>query len=142
MIVRKFRHEDLNQVVVLATLSLNEEYQPSFFLTVWQASPHGFIVAEDNTIAGFILGALTDTHTLRILMLCVEESRRGKGVGTALINAFIKGFPKTERIFLEVKVHNKTAIKFYEKLGFRITDFLPHFYNDGTDGFLMEKRLI
>lgn len=142
MIMRKFRYEDLNQVAELANFSLNEVYQPSFFLTIWEASPHGFIVAEDTTIAGFILGALTDTHTLRILMLCVEESKRGKGVGTALISALIEEFPKAERIFLEVKVRNKTAIKFYERIGFRITDFLPNFYNDGTDGFLMERGLI
>ncbi len=141
MIVREFRYEDLNSVAELAHSSLNEIYPSNFFLTIWEASPRGFIVAEDNTIVGFILGALTDTRSLRILMVCVEESKRGKGVGTALLNAFIKKFPKAERIYLEVKVNNKEAIKFYERLGFRTIDFLPNFYNDGTDGYLMEKRL-
>jgi len=141
MIIRKFRYEDLEQVIRIAYSSLDDHYTPDFFLTLWEASPHGFIVAEEENILGFILGVLTDVHSLRILMLCVDEAHRRKGVGTALINAFIKKFPKVGRVYLEVKITNRVAIKFYEKLGFHIVDFLPHFYTDGTDGYLMEKRL-
>ncbi len=141
MIIRKFQYEDLESVMRLAYSSLDEEYSPDFFLTIWEASPNGFMVAEEEGIVGFILGVLTDTHSLRILMLCIEKSRRRRGIGTALIKALIQNFPRAGRIYLEVKVGNKGAIKFYEKLGFRIIDILPHFYNDGTDGYLMEKRL-
>ncbi|KAA0003724.1 MAG: GNAT family N-acetyltransferase [Thermoplasmata archaeon] len=141
MIIRKFRYEDLESVTMLAYSSLEEGYTPDFFLTLWETSPNGFIIAEEERVVGFILGVLTDIHSLRILMLCVEKAKRRKGVGTALIKALIQNFPRVERVYLEVKVNNKGAIKFYEKLGFRIIDFLPHFYNDGTDGYLMEKRL-
>lgn len=141
MIIRKFRYEDLESVAMLAYSSFDEGYTPDFFLTIWDASPNGFIVAEEEKIVGFILGVLTDIRSLRILMLCVEESKRRMGIGTALIKAILQNFPRVERVYLEVKVNNKGAIKFYEKLGFRIVDILPHFYTDGTDGYLMEKKL-
>ena len=143
MIVRAFRYEDLSAVSGLAYSYLDEHYSPDFFLTIWEASPRGFIVAEEKEeIVGFILGVMTDTYSLRILMVCMQKSMRGQGIGSALVDSFIANFPRAKTVSLEVKVNNMRAINFYERNGFYITSFLPHFYNDGTDGYLMEKRLL
>ncbi len=141
MAVRKFRYEDLEEVLEISSSSLQEKYTLDFFLYLWQLSPEGFLVAEKNgKVVGFILALQPCKDELRILMLAVDKNFRRHGIGSALLKELLLRFP-VRRVYLEVRTDNVEAIKFYEKHGFRIKEKIANFYTDGSPAFLMEKVL-
>ena len=74
-----------------------------------------------------------------------EESMRGKGIGTELMNQLADyGFNqlKKKKLILNVYSWNLGAIKCYEKVGFRRTDKSPTFITVGSEkweAIAMEK---
>ncbi|MEA2054245.1 MAG: ribosomal protein S18-alanine N-acetyltransferase [Candidatus Thermoplasmatota archaeon] len=143
MIIREFVCNDIQQVIKISYNSLKEYYSPDFFINVWQVSPNGFLVAEEGgKVIGFVLSVMAGASTLRILMVCVRKGYRGKGIGSTLLNQITRKFENLKKVYLEVKVTNKKAIKLYKKHGFVIKEILHDFYPDGTDGYLMEKSLL
>ena len=142
MAVRNFEYKDLEEVWEIAKEALEEIYTMDFLLYLWQINPDGFLVAEKNgKIVGFILSAKQSKDELRILMLAVKKEYRGQGIGSMLLKELLLKFPEVRRIYLEVKVENKKAIKFYKKHGFKIKEKIKDFYTDGSSAYLMEKIL-
>jgi len=142
MAVRNFEYKDLEAVWEIARDALEENYTMDFLLYLWQINPNGFLVAEKNgKIVGFILSAKQSKEELRILMLAVKKEYRGQGIGSMLLKELLLRFPEVRRIYLEVKVGNKKAIKFYKKHGFKIKEKIKDFYTDGSSAYLMEKIL-
>jgi len=79
----------------------------------------------------------------RLYSLASQPESRGKGVGTALVEA-TEAAAKQRRcttLRLEVRTDNASAIKLYERLGYRCIASLPGYYQDGADGWRYEKRL-
>jgi len=131
-------------VIKIASETLTEQYNPSLFNYFYETYPQGFIVAEKaHKIIGFIIGLKTYTNTARILMLSVSKPYRRQKIGSALLKQFIKQISKEDikNITLEVRTENHRAIKFYEKHGFKITNKIPKFYQNGKDAYVMEKKL-
>lgn len=98
-----------------------------------------FLVAEE---AGKLIGqgiALIRQHrkgsTGRIYSLAVSPSSRGRGVGQRLLRCLIDalGARGVTRIYLEVERSNTSAIRLYEKNGFRTIGSLPDYYGLGRD---------
>lgn len=143
MMIREFEYGDIQHIMEIAYYSLEDYYSPDFFISIWQVSPEGFLVAEEGgEIVGFVLGVISDAATLRILMICVKREYRRMGIGSALLKGIVNRFEGLRKIHLEVKVTNTDAIRLYRKHGFTIKRELPDFYPDGTDGYLMEKLLM
>lgn len=140
MEIRKFRYEDIESVYKIAEESLKEEYTMDLFLHLWELNPDGFLVAEKNSIViGFVTAIKTGSSELRILLLAVDKKHRGRGIGSSLLKHLIMNFPEVRRLYLETRVDNKEAIKFYEIHGFKIKGKLKDFYTDGSEAYLMEK---
>lgn len=87
-----------------------------------------FLAEENGKIVGFIGGNIEKKNKFyktrrigAIYDLFVEEKYRGKGIGTKLIKKFILWLKanKIKLIELDVSPKNKTAIKLYERLGFK-----------------------
>lgn len=100
-----------------------------------------------NEVAGFVVMRLitkTDKDypaTFEILNIAVKENYRKIGVGTLLIQSTTdiakQNSPATIR--LEVRSSNKTAIRFYEKRGFKPEHLRRNFYsNPVEDGIVMK----
>lgn len=87
-----------------------------------------FVAADGETVAGYCFcvlkdyrgsGVQTDRVEVYIDDLCVDESRRGGGVATALyrhVTDYAKGLG-CAFISLNVWCGNESAMKFYEKMG-------------------------
>jgi len=87
-----------------------------------------FVAADGETVAGYCFcvlkdyrgsGVQTDRVEVYIDDLCVDESRRGSGVATALyrhVTDYAKGLG-CAFISLNVWCGNEGAMKFYEKMG-------------------------
>jgi ribosomal protein S18 acetylase RimI-like enzyme len=142
---RKLCSKDLARVMQISANSLTERYDLSTFVELLRLSPDLCLVEENmiGKVIGFIIGIKTSFDRGRILILAVDEPYRWRGVGSKLLNKCIE-LMKQRRlkvVTLEVRVNNKEAINFYLKRGFKIKELLPCFYSDGTDGYLMERKL-
>jgi ribosomal protein S18 acetylase RimI-like enzyme len=83
---------------------------------------------------------------LYILALCVFESYRRGGVAVQLYEDAIKrckaNHPEVKGVYIHTPENNIGAIKFYEKLGFSITNRMTDYYHtlDHNNGVTLEIR--
>jgi ribosomal-protein-alanine N-acetyltransferase len=144
LVIKPFSHSDLNDIVALTRISLGENYTHTLYHNISENWPTGFLVAQDSGhIIGFIAGVLADNQSARILMLAVREGWRCRGIGTALLNAFMRecGLKGLKAVHLEVRKSNVIAIRFYSRFGFQMINVLPRYYADGEDGYQMWRSL-
>ncbi len=78
---------------------------------------------------------------LNIQKIAVLEDYRNCGVASKLLEKVFEYKSKQElnKVFLEVDVNNKTAIKFYEKFGFKTISRRENYYKNGDACFVMLK---
>lgn len=83
------------------------------------------------------------TSLARIYSLAVHPGERGKGHARQLILTMENSARKHSALFirLEVADDNPGAQKLYQSLGYEPIRRLRHYYEDGNDGYRMEKRL-
>lgn len=94
---------------------------------------------EDEKVYSFALFLhLRSENKLHLLKLVTAESSKRKGMARSVID-FVQSKYKPEAIYLEVKSSNLVAIKFYEKLGFKVLNQVKSFYRDGTNAFTMQR---
>lgn len=88
-----------------------------------------FLVAEESDIVGYIGMYLTPPEG-EITNVAVAETCRGRGVGGRLVGAMQAEAAKrgVDRIYLEVRFGNATAIHVYESAGFREIGVRRGFY--------------
>jgi ribosomal protein S18 acetylase RimI-like enzyme len=113
------------------------------------ASNHFFLAKVDKEIAGYLklstaASAELAGEVLEISRIYVAKEKLGLGVGRALMEFAIAfaGRKSKKIIFLGVWEHNKKAILFYKKFGFR--KFGEHVFMVGKDAqidWLMKKEL-
>jgi ribosomal-protein-alanine N-acetyltransferase len=142
--IRQVQPDDMFAAIKIAYTVLPERYNPTIFNYFYETFPAGFLIAEHyHKIIGFIAGTKTSKHTAKIHMLAVTEKHRRHHIGTTLTNQFLTILKNHQinQVELEVKTTNTTAITFYQKLDFKITDHLHHFYQDGDDAYIMKKTL-
>ncbi len=140
--IRKFREEDLLDVLNIANESLTENYIPELFLDIHRTWPEGFLVAVAKDVVGFIAGIKQRTEA-RILLLAVGREFRNMGIGSALMRRFIT-ICKSEGMLsvrLEVRTKNLRAIEFYKKFGFNIISYVPNYYTNGDDAYIMWREI-
>lgn len=100
-------------------------------------------VAElDGRVIGWAVGLVRQhrrSRSGRLYAVAVHPSARGRHVGRLLVEATIDALKAkgVERIYLEVRNDNATAIALYEKLGFLQTRSLPGYYGVDRDGLRM-----
>ncbi|MGA1819819.1 MAG: GNAT family N-acetyltransferase [Thermoplasmatota archaeon] len=133
---------DLEAVRRLASSRLREDYTLELFQHLYENQSGCFLTAKAGTsLIGFIVGVPMDGSTLRILMLAVRTSWSKKGVGSMLMGSAeaYASHRKMSSVLLEVGTNNDEGIRFYTKLGYRITGLISEYYNDRTDAFVMRK---
>lgn len=101
------------------------------------------LVAEDPTgaIMGFILARKERRPWGHIITIDVLPEYRKQSVGSRLLAAAEARLwaAGVSTIYLETAIDNTTAIRFYEKFGYRITRRIPRYYQGKLDAYLMCK---
>lgn len=79
----------------------------------------------------------------RLYALAVDPSRRGLGLGRLLAEETLRSLSSqgVQRVFLEVRAANASAIALYRRLGFLPLRELPDYYGPGVDGLRMVLRI-
>ena len=144
MRIRPFVPNDIPAVASIVREALRENYPTSLYLDIHRWWRDGFLVADlDGHPVGFLASVITADGQARILMFAVSAGFRRRGVGRAMMDAFLQACAMRglKRIELEVRVSNTEAIAFYRRYGFEIAGALPRFYTDGEDGYKMLRHL-
>ena len=141
--VRPFSPQDLPPVSAIVRDALRENYPTSLYLDIHRWWRDGFLVAEEgSSVVGFLAAVVSAPQLARVLMLAVYGTWRRRGIGSALMDAFLKecAMRGIHGVELEVRKSNDSAIRFYTRYGFEITNLLPKFYTDGEDGYKMRRH--
>ncbi len=138
-ITRRAGGADVPGMYRVYNTNLDDYFAPEnieFFMMQW---PRGQFVAEAITggIVGSLSSYLLEPTVATITLLAVDAPYRGRGAGSALLDAFIPTCigSGVSRIQLETRVTNSGAIRFYERKGFTISGMIPKLYSDGGDAY-------
>ena len=102
----------------------------------------GALAEEDGRPVGYVCG-FTLFEDGELFKIAVLQDCRGKGIGGLLLDAFIKQTVNkgAEKIFLEVRVSNQSALGLYNSRGFEKTRIRKRYYPDGEDALEMKLDL-
>jgi ribosomal-protein-alanine N-acetyltransferase len=143
--LRGFWPKDVPFVAEIVADALHEHYDPSLYQALSQQWPDGFLIAvdSDDRPLAFLLGVSQVEGEARVLMFAVDRHHRLRGVGTHLMETFLERarVARMRRVTLEVRVSNATAIRFYTRFRFGVTDLLRGYYSDGENGYQMARDL-
>ena len=119
-------------------------YDVETFVAAHLAPSAMVVVAEiKKSIAGFIIAIADWDATGVIITIDVAEESQRKGVGAKLMLAAHERLRELSsvKVILQVAVENKSAIAFYEKLGYKTTGTIKGYYAGAEDAYTMELRL-
>ncbi len=140
MIIRPMEPEDTDSVVQIEKDSFSQPWSRQGFLDALKLTENILLVAEEDgeilgyqcTYVSFDEGELTN--------IAVKRTARGQGVGKHLIKKLQETAVESgvERIVLEARVTNDTAIALYEKMGFINLGIRKNLYEHPVeDGIIM-----
>ena len=138
--IRKATVEDINKIGEIGLLikeDFNNKYDIKNFINYNYAVI--YVYEENSNIVGFIQ---LEEHfeILDLINIAVAKEYQGKNIGTKLIEYAISN-TKAEKIMLEVRESNISAIKLYEKTNFKEINRRKKYYGD-EDAIIMERNLI
>ena len=90
------------------------------------------LLYEENEVVGY--GHLDNEKNKTWFGIVLKEGKKGKGYGKMIMNYLLKYYQNNMEypLYLTVDIKNKTALKFFEKSGFRIENKI------NTKSFLMK----
>jgi len=93
---------------------------------------------EEDKMLGCCLLTRVDDNRVRLRQMAVQNNLQGKGIGASMLN-FAENIAR-DAGYKNVVMHaRKTALHFYEKLGYKITS--DEFEEITIPHYLMEKKL-
>lgn len=138
--VRSMQIEDTEAVSVLEAAIFSQPWSKKGFEDALNMENTIFLVAEyEGEIAGYI-GMYLSLDEGEITNVAAAPGMRRMGVGNTLICSAIKAALENgiTRIILEVRVSNETAIRLYERNGFKICGTRKGFYEfPKEDAYIM-----
>ncbi len=135
MAIRKFRIDDLQEIMEIESLAFPKSPYPEEVFIYYALQPDvDFLVYEiGEKLVGYIIFQ-SDGH---VVSIAVHPQWRKKRIGTELMKKVFEETGGKARI--EVRVSNKIAIEFYKKLGFVVQERIKNYYGN-EDALVMIKH--
>lgn len=138
--IRRMRTEDVDAVAQLEQAIFAQPWSRRGFLDAIQMEQTVFLVAEeDGEIRGYI-GMYVSIDEGEITNVAVDAGQRCRGIGETMLRHMLQEAKKRAiaRIVLEVRVSNESAIRLYERNGFRMLGIRKGFYElPREDAYIM-----
>ncbi|HWC95202.1 MAG TPA: ribosomal protein S18-alanine N-acetyltransferase [Candidatus Sulfopaludibacter sp.] len=132
-IIRRGRDEDFGQIAEIQAASPEGAH--------WEVAGYAaydlWVADWDNRVAGFLATRQVAEGEGEILNLAVCPEFRRKGLGKALLTAYLEQHPGL--IFLEVRESNLAARKLYKSIGFKEIGVRPAYYDDPSEAAIVLK---
>jgi len=144
--LREARLDDLDVLVRLEEESFDTDRlsRRSFRRFLQSDSDHLLVAETEAGVAGYILLLKhRGTRLARLYSICVDRGARKRGIAEALITAGEDAVREAGCAYLrlEVRRDNEPAIALYRKLGYRLFDTIPNYYEDDQEALRFEKRI-
>ena len=140
--VRPMTEDDLDRVMELEKAIFSMPWRRSFFISDINRPAGLCAVAEsDANIVGYAVAwGGEEVHLANFAV--VPEARR-QGIGNRLINEVFDYARRrnAQSVYLEVRVTNAAARKFYADHGFVPTYLRKGYYENGEDAIIMEREV-
>jgi ribosomal-protein-alanine N-acetyltransferase len=143
--LRPWRESDLDALHAIERRTFPLPWTREQFLDL-RAHPAGlgWVAARaDGRVVGYAVGWVAADEA-ELADLAVSEECRDQGVGAVLVRAFGReaGVRGARRLYLEVRVSNDGAQRFYERLGFGVVGRRAAYYrNPREDALAMAAPL-
>ncbi len=100
-----------------------------------------YVATQKEEVLGFIAIKRNILYANYIRRIVVREDARSKGIGGKLVGfveemTFSSGLPN---VFLVTTTVNEQAVKFYQKIGYKIIGTIPDFVEKGLDEYIFWK---
>lgn len=143
MTVRAWTKEDVAAIAEIERQSFSDPWTEDMLKDALRFPVyHTFLAEEGGQVCGYscLIVLFEDAELANI---AVAPTCRGKGVGKLLMEKMHEKAKAlgAERVLLEVRVSNESAIGLYEKYGYSRYGKREKYYADGEDAYLMAKTL-
>ncbi|WP_456327836.1 ribosomal protein S18-alanine N-acetyltransferase [Archaeoglobus sp.] len=139
VVIREYNVKDFKDIMEIDKEAFSPR-NPVYDVYIYVTYGSDLLVADiGGKVVGYIAVMDMDRETSKIVSLAVKKEFRRKGIGTKLLSTAIERCRERgkKRVMLEVRVSNYPAQNLYKKIGFKIVDVIPNYYQDGEDAYLM-----
>ena len=143
MLARDWTEADIPTIAELEKACFSDAWSEQTFVSAFR-SPFfvGVLLEENGEILAYACASvLFEDAEIGVVAVANEYRRQGLGkrlLSEVLSRAKAKG---AERVFLEVRVSNDSALALYRGAGFESFGVRKRYYPDGEDAFVMRKTL-
>jgi len=142
VVIEPGRKKDLEALWAIEQASFSHPWTRAMFQEELAKSPATLYVLKggpEKAVLGYCcFWALSGE--LQLVNIAVRPDFRGQGLGRTLLNHLLREarIREAEKIFLEVRPSNQTAITLYERLGFKFLYRRPRYYPaEGEDALVL-----
>lgn len=145
--ISRMKGDDLDEVLAIEHLCFTYPFSRSLFESELNQPAATLLVARDGeSLVGYIdfWKVVDEIHLINI---AVHPDYQRKGIATQLFQAMLRVSPSPlegeggRKIYLEVRVSNEGAKKFYEKMGFQVIGIRKGYYPDGEDAYVLSSKI-
>lgn len=143
VVIREYSTKDFKDIMEIEREAFSPR-NPVYDIYIYVTYGSDLLVADiGGKVVGYVAIMDIDRENSKIVSLAVKKEFRRRGIGTKLLSTAIERCKERNKrkILLEVRVSNYIAQKLYKKMGFRIVDVIPNYYQDGEDAYLMALDL-
>ncbi|MDE7263063.1 MAG: ribosomal protein S18-alanine N-acetyltransferase [Anaeroplasmataceae bacterium] len=139
--IRPYKEEDILKIIELERKYLLSSLEENYYRNdLNNPLAYHYVLEEQEGIIGFV-SSIFDGSSLEILNIVIDEDKQLKGYGTQLlVTLFDHLLPfGLEKVTLEVRQSNLSAIHLYEKLGFSTICIRKEYYKNKENALVMQK---
>jgi ribosomal-protein-alanine N-acetyltransferase len=139
--IRRVEASDASDVCAVEKASFNDPYTPEVLIDLMNRhQDHFFVASFHSKVVGYTVAFTNGTHG-HIVSVAVDPEHRRRRIGSALLSALTAKLAKEgiEQIHLEVREGNAGAIAFYQRMGYRPSSKIRHYYADGEDALVLVR---
>ena len=144
--IRKAERKDIQYILDIDNNNFIYEKYTKFdienFINKLNENDYILVIDLDKKIIGYLIFRIVDDF-IEIFKICIIKEYRKNGFGALFIKYLEDSFKNIiNRFILEVRSKNKTAMSFYEKLGFKKIFIKKNYYeNPIDDAIIFEKKI-
>jgi [ribosomal protein S18]-alanine N-acetyltransferase len=141
--IRPLAYADLPQVIAIERRAFPTPWSLAMFV-LELSKPSGICLAalENGVIVGYLVCSRYDT-IWHLMNVAVEPRKQRQGIASALLERlFEQGDRPSEQYTLEVRTSNQSAIRLYERFGFRAAGRRRAYYHDNREDALIMWRTV
>jgi len=141
--IRPLTYADLPQVVAIERRAFPTPWSLAMFvLELSKASGICLAAMFEGRLVGYLVCSRYDT-VWHLMNVAVDDRLRRQGIATALLERLFELADKpSEQYTLEVRASNASAIRLYERFGFRAAGRRRAYYHDNREDALIMWRTV